>query len=318
MNTLNPKLGIDIPYKPKKTLHPSIQYIVHDKIRFYTVKFHVPGILKGKILILHGWCEHATMYYRIMEYLADLGYECFIFDQRGAGRTSLGKYRGRCGRSLDTVLADTDKMIETFWVDDKLENSKELYLLGHLAGGAIALDYMINGKYRAKLAGVMTTGPMIKVAEPLTPSPFIEYLLNVIATWFPYTPWGSINRDPSVRSSITTAEEWLEYLQNELLTQGNCTLGQIKSIFDRGYKLANVSAQEMTEKLTSSSNIKLLIIHCANDTITSFKQLKSFFEKIPLSNKQFIAIERGNHSLFIETDEIFNEACTALEQFLRS
>lgn len=254
------------------------------------------------------------MYYRVMEYFSKLGYECFVYDQRGAGRTSLGKYRGRSGRNLQTALEDLDKMIEHFVFQKTKKTSEKLYLLGHLAGGGIVLDYMVEGKYKNDLYGVITTGPMIKIADSISPSPYVEYILNIIASWIPYLPWGSINTDPTVKSTITTADEWVDYLQNELMTQGNCTIGQIKNMFDRGYKLSNMTEKYMTEKI--NPNIKLLTIHCKNDTMTSFTHLELFFNKLPLQQKKFVAFEKGNHSLFIETEEIFEETCGVIGEFL--
>lgn len=240
-----------------------------------------------------------------------------VFDQRGAGRTSLGKYRGRCGRTADAVYKDVDRMIEVLMHPQEtvelLNKAKlPLYLIGHLAGGGIALNYMIAGKYKNELAGVITSGPMIRIADRLKPSPYIEYLLNFIGFWFPYLPWGSINRDPNVKTTITTAEEWIDYLQKELLTQGNCTLGQIKFMFDRGYKLSSLNEDDIVLK----PDLKLLIIHCIDDPMTSFKHLKEFFDKVPLMNKKFVKFEKASHSLFIETEEIFKETCQEIEAFL--
>lgn len=307
MSLLEPTLGVEPPYKVKGLVAMEVSIIKHEAIDFFTVKCPHLGKFRGKILILHGWCEHSTMYYRVMEYLSSLGYQSFVFDQRGSGRTSLGKYRGRCGRSEHVVYKDVDKMIEIF-----LENQYPIWLLGHLAGGGIALNYAINGKYKDNLKGVITVGPMIRVADHLCPSPVIEGLLSWVGHWFPYMPWGSINRDPLVKSVITSAEEWVSYLQNELMTQGNCTLGQIKFMFDRGHKLSSMQPED----ITMNPQLKLLIIHCVDDPMTSYRQLKMFFNNVPLRNKKFVSVERATHALFIETEQIFQETCTEICNFL--
>lgn len=315
---LEPKLGIKTPYVLKSDIAFETKTVRFDNIDFHTVRFpSSTSHTKGKILLLHGWCEHTEMYQRIMEFLSSLEYESMVFDQRGSGRTSLGKYRGRCGRTADAVYRDVDKMIEVLMnSSDNNEplnkNHLPLYLLGHLAGGGIALNYMLFGKYKTELEGVITTGPMIKVAEKLAPPPYIEYLLGIIASWFPYLPWGSINRDPNIKTTITSAEEWVEYIQNELLTQGNCTIGQIKFMFDRGHKLSNLNEKDME----LNPNLKLLVIHCKDDPMTSFKYLKQFFDKVPLTNKKFVDFEKASHSLFIETEEIFKETCEEIKEFL--
>ncbi|CAH6723815.1 monoglyceride lipase [[Candida] jaroonii] len=314
---LEPKMGIDIPYKLPKDYKVVTRVINYDNINFHTSTIPATGTCKGKILILHGWCEHCDMYYRIMQYLSSIGYESFVYDQRGSGRTSLGRYRGRVGRSSSVVYKDLDKMIEVFKFGDKKDRTvtkseEKFYLLGHSAGGGIALNYMLDGKYKDLFTGIITTGPMIRIAENLTPSPIIEYALNFVATWFPYFPYGSINKDPNIRSTITTAEEWLDYLQQELLTQGNTTLGHIKSMFDRGYRLANISPEE----INVNHDLRLLTIHCANDTMTSFKHSKKFFDKLPIKYKKFVEFEKGTHSLFIETDEIFKLTCEEIFEFL--
>lgn len=81
------------------TFYANIKQPAHDGIPF-----------RGKILFLHGFCDHKNTYTHIWPRLQTLGYETTAFDQRGSGETSPGKLFGVTNERL--VYQDLDRMIE--------------------------------------------------------------------------------------------------------------------------------------------------------------------------------------------------------------
>lgn len=81
------------------TFYTNINQPAHDSTPF-----------RGKIVFLHGFCDHKNTYTHIWPRLQTLGYETTAFDQRGSGETSPGKLFGVTNERL--VYQDLDRMIE--------------------------------------------------------------------------------------------------------------------------------------------------------------------------------------------------------------
>ena len=80
-----------LPYLPRTNNSFVYRQIEHQNFKFHTVSIKPSVPLKGRVLFVHGWCEHIGMYLKIMDHLATAGLECVAFDQRVSGKTSLGK-----------------------------------------------------------------------------------------------------------------------------------------------------------------------------------------------------------------------------------
>ncbi|CAK7897563.1 monoglyceride lipase [[Candida] anglica] len=264
---------------------------------------------RGKVLFVHGWCEHVGMYYRIMETLADQGFECHAFDQRGSGKTSLGKYRGRVGRTKEVIYRDLDSMIEHFFFNSSSEEGEKQdshILVGHSMGGGIALNYAVHGKYRNELTHVITTGPLVSVHASVLPSPWFVYLLGTVASWFPNMTYSTCNGP----TTTTSSPYWKEYLGTELLCQGLGTLGQLSNMLSRGHDLLHGDIS------TINPNVKLLVLHAEHDNYTCIKASEQFVNRVDLKHKEFHKVEGACHSLFIESDPIYNKVSEKINVFL--
>ncbi|KAK6458383.1 Alpha/Beta hydrolase protein [Scheffersomyces xylosifermentans] len=303
------RIGVDSPYKLKHPNRTVIEETVrHDGVHFYTVRFPVLDSvpLRGKLLILHGYCEHSLMYYRIMESLTCLGYECLTFDQRGSGRTSLGKLRGIVGYPEDSVLWDVDKMIEVLWEQDN--SPLKFGLVAHSMGGGIALKYLSQGKYRNIINSCCLVSPLILPSKILEPNPLILFLGNVFSYIFPNIRIGKTTTTNADKFKIVTASpEWQDYLNSEILCRDGGTLGQMCQMLRRGSSLAK-------NEFICNPEIKILVLQSRNDQIVSTEAVEQFYDKIQVYNKQYVSVD-GGHALFIESEETYDIVLRCLEKF---
>lgn len=301
-----------LPYTLQDKLRITESLVTHDNINFHTVSILPPKdtVTKGKMLFIHGFSEHTGMYHQLMETFSDQGYECFTFDQRGSGKTSLGKYRGRVGRSKETIYSDVDKMMEVAWFESEKEkkNTLPLILVGHSMGGGIALSYGVKGKYRHLISDIVATGPLILLHESITPHPIIVYLLSTVASWFPNIAYATLEGP----TRVTSSQVWKEYLAVEVLCKGTGTLGQLNNMVARGSDLLYGDIS------TINPNVRILILHADGDCVTSLKALEKFIErvKLPKENKKFVKVENACHSLFIEDDKIYKNVIGLMTEFL--
>ncbi|CAH2353705.1 monoglyceride lipase [[Candida] railenensis] len=299
-----------LPYTIQDKSRISESLVTHDNINFCTVSISPPKntLVKGKMMFIHGFSEHAGMYYKLMETFSDQGYECFTFDQRGSGKTSLGKYRGRVGRTKEKIYTDVDKMMEVAWFADEKEVQVPLVLVGHSMGGGIALSYGVKGKYRNRISDIIVTGPLIQLHESITPHPIIVYILSTIASWFPNLAYATLEGP----TRVTSSEPWKEYLAEEVLCRGTGTLGQLNNMISRGSDLLYGDISTINPKL------RILLLHADNDSVTSIKASEKFIDRVdlPKENKKFLKVKNACHSLFIEDDVVYDNVIESINAFL--
>ena len=113
---------------------------------------------KASIVVVHGLSEFTQKYYEFAYYMLNQGYNVFLYDQRGHGRSgrltervdllhvdSFEDYGKDLGLFIETVVAPAD--------------DKPIYLYSHSMGGAVSALYL-SGKNRAEKA--ILAAPMIE------------------------------------------------------------------------------------------------------------------------------------------------------------
>jgi alpha-beta hydrolase superfamily lysophospholipase len=95
--------------------------------------WHLPaqGTTRGSVLFLHGNGENISSHVGSVYWLPAYGYEVFLFDYRGYGRSG-------GSAELDGVMRDAVNMI-TWARDHAAAGSHGLTILGHSMGGSIAI-----------------------------------------------------------------------------------------------------------------------------------------------------------------------------------
>lgn len=298
--------GIPLPYEAKG--EPVIDFIPFNGAKFKTVTWKVPSDVeyKGKIIYVHGFFEHSSIYTEVFDKLSQAGYEVFFFDQRGAGATSPGKEVGKTDEYH--VFNDLEFMIKHN-LDARTNPDEKFILGGHSMGSGIVLNYGIQGKYKDHIRAIFAVGPLIKLHPNTEPNIVLRTLAPVLNKLLPTFKIDSkLNYD-----YITSNEKWKNYIKSHD-TKLIGTVRQFNDMFVRGEKLTK---KEYVDKF--GPNIPLLLLHGTNDNINYIEGTKKFYELLnDKSNVEFIQVEGGRHSLLIENEEIFNKVFKDLTKFLDS
>jgi non-heme chloroperoxidase len=99
------------------------------------------------IVFVHGWCINCDSWEYIMEELADNGYRCIAYDQRGCGRSD----QPWTGYDYGSLAVDLARLIETLGLND-------IILVGHSMGCGVVTDYLANyGESKVKKAVYIST-----------------------------------------------------------------------------------------------------------------------------------------------------------------
>ncbi|ODQ82390.1 hypothetical protein BABINDRAFT_29739 [Babjeviella inositovora NRRL Y-12698] len=287
MATNNP-----IPYTSKNTFEE--KYIEIKGLKFRTHNWPVPADVpyKAKIIIVHGFCEHVVLYTKVCDQLCSEGYECFVFDQRGAGLTSPGKEKGITNDAF--TYADLDQMIGLNL--KSLPDGKKLFLFGHSMGGGILLNVGIKGVFRDRLAGIVAMGPLI-ISHPKTkPNPLLRAALGQVCKILP-----NMKIDAKLQADYILGDSpWKQYLIDDPLCKAVGSLRQMQDMLVRGEKLLDPEYASKMKK-----DLPVLITHGEQDYINDIKGSRQFFDMCGSTDKKLTTYETGRHSLYLEGDEVY-------------
>lgn len=285
---------------------PVIEKVPYNGVTFKTVTWKVPQNkeYKGKIIYVHGFCEHSTIYTEFFDSLSQDGYEVFFFDQRGAGETSPGKLFGKTDEFH--TFDDLDFMIKRN-LDARTDKNEKFFLAGHSMGGGISLNYGIHGKYREHIKGIFVSGPLVVLHPKTQPNVLVRTLQPVINALVPNLQIDSkLNYD-----YLTSHEGYKEYIKtNDKKLIGS--IRQFNDMFNRGERLTKA---DHASKF--SPDIRLLILHGDNDNINWIQGTRKFVSHIKGKvDVEFIEVSEGRHSLFIEKKEIYDSIYKKVVEFL--
>jgi len=120
----------------------------------------VPPHLKAGLIIVHGIAEHADRYRHVAEALAAAGIACFVYDQRGHGKSP----------GTRTHVADFAEFANDLeWVGQSARKrfpSLPLFVWGHSMGSVVVTLAAIDGLPWAR--GVIITGCALDAMPKLT------------------------------------------------------------------------------------------------------------------------------------------------------
>ena len=101
---------------------------------------------KGNVLFLHGNGENITSHFVNVYWLVDHGYDVYLFDYRGYGRSD-------GVAELDGVIRDVDAMLSH--MQTITPPNQELVILGHSMGGALAIHGVANMPQKAQFSALV-------------------------------------------------------------------------------------------------------------------------------------------------------------------
>lgn len=206
---------------------------------------------KANVVLTHGRGEHSGRYGHVAEAMAGRGIRLFTSDLRGHGRS--GGKRGDVP-SYAALLDDLHLLITE--ADD---GSTPLFLFGHSLGGQITLNYLIERQPHCR--GAIVASPYLRLA--FRPEPWRVALAHA-ARWL----WPSWTQETRLVSSrLSRDEAHLASLPDHGLIHHRISARMYHAV-KTGAELAMTGASGM--------KVPLLLLHGANDSVTSMEATREF------------------------------------------
>lgn len=239
---------------------------------------------KAAVLIIHGYAEHSGRYAWTGEQLAARGYAVHAFDLRGHGQSDGPRV---LIKSMNEYLDDVDAALARAVRETP---GVPIFLLGHSMGGGVLALYAcarIPRGDRSRIAGLVSSGAVLP-DKPSVISSIVLGLVERVGRMIPKVGLrelgGAVSRDPAVVA---------DYDADPLNYHGKMPAGLISSII-RGSRYVDTHTPEIT--------LPLLILHGADDQLTSPDTSRRFFERAGAVDKMLKIYEDLYHEILNEPE----------------
>ena len=260
---------------------------------------------RGSVVFVHGLSEFTKKYYEFAHYFLHQGYNVFLYDQRGHGKSHRDTKRPELIHinSFDQLVSDLDTYIETVV---RPESAVPVYLYAHSMGGAVGMLYL--SKHGHKLEKAVVTSPMLMPRMNDLPAwPFListtvcrlfrtsraKFILsNEYQPGKPYTPIPG-DSPSRVRYCLTYRDQEPCYRSTPM------TLGCIQCTTTVRFRL-------LSKKVTRKISIPTLMLCAETDTLVRTKYQKAFAKRCPGCTYEILP--NANHAFHTDCDEILEKA----------
>ncbi|MDO5292859.1 MAG: alpha/beta hydrolase [bacterium] len=242
------------------------------------------------IVFLHGWPgSHKLFEYQFND-LPRMGYRCVGIDQRGFGQSD----KPATGYDYDRLADDVLCVIETLQL-------RNIILLGHSTGGAIAIRYMARHKqYQvSKLVLCAAAAPSL-IRRPYFPyGQKKENILSIIKQTYEDRPemLRGFGKQFFYQPVSVAFSDWFFTLGLEAAGWATAEIASTwlgeEALFD---DLRRISAPT-------------LILHGVHDEVCYFPLAKA--QQQGIRNSILIPFEKSGHGLFYEEKDKFNDVLTS-------
>lgn len=266
----------------------------------------------GSVVFVHGLSEFTKKYYEFALYFLNQGYNVFLYDQRGHGKSHRDTDRPELIHinSFDQLSADLDAYIETVVRPASLV---PLYLYAHSMGGAVGILYLSKHGHKLKKA-VLTSPLFMPRMNDLPPWPFlvstaIGQVFRGPRAKFLFSGEYEVGKpyDPTPGDSPSRMRYCLACRDKEPLYRSTpMTLGCTRNTMKLRYRL-------LSKQVTESISVPTFMLCADTDTLVRTKYQKQFADRCPACTHEILT--GANHALHTDSNEILEKSLKKILTF---
>ncbi|KAJ7705599.1 lysophospholipase [Mycena rosella] len=267
------------------------------------------------LVFVHGAAEHCGRYTEMHSTLAQEHHiSVFSFDLRGYGLTAADKTH----KSPNSAYGKTwwpEQLDDLEWAINEahkeLGETLPVFTMGTSMGGGIVLGLMTDLDRLDHIAvkavrGVIGGSPTVSLTEP--PPGFMIWILKQILQVSPWMLFPIRNKPEELSRNKESGEA---YVNDPLVG----TPGSLKGMY---WMLEEGGLLLRSKYANWPKTLPVLFMHGDADPLSSYRDSKALFEKIPADNKKFVTYPGGYHELHFEPDDIREKSLEEVVDFIRS
>lgn len=241
---------------------------------------------KAVLVIVHGAGEHSGRYEWLIRKWNEHGYHVVIGDLPGQGKTT--GVRGYI-RSFDDYIKTVSG-----WIEEAKRFHLPLVLLGHSMGGLVVIRTLMTK--RLSCQAVILSSPCLGLVR--YPPKWLEQLSKVLNIVWPKFHVHA-NHPPGIgtRNEEIKAKDALDPLYNRKITV-------------RWYRELRRAMLLAHEQVDEFPNVPLLILQGGDDRIVNKRDVKQWYDRLPVDTKIYKEWRGLFHEVFNEPEreEVFSFA----------
>ena len=275
------------------------------------------GAERPAIVLSPGRSEGYLKYQELTYDLINQGFNVFIIDHRGQGisqRMLANKYKGYV-KKFDDYAEDLNVFIED--IVKRKYQQKQLVLLAHSMGGAIASRYM-QLYPETNLKAAVLSSPMISINSGGTPKSVANLIVTVGANVngiLSDTPWYFLGQNdyqssPFEDNSLSQSKVRYKIFTSLYNSTPDIQLGGVTFHWLNEAKFAETKIFKDIKKI----KIPTLVLQSGADSIVDNQAQNKFCQMLHSANNvscpggKAITITNAKHELFFEIDDYRNKA----------
>ena len=232
----------------------------------------------ANLIIVHGVAEHSGRYIHVAEYFHERGFNVYTGDLLGHG---LSDGHRVYINSADDYIEDVNFFIR------RVENNRPTFILGHSMGGFITLYYGVKW-HNPKINGLIVSSPYLKERIDIPKSKLV--LGRAVAKLYP-----KLNLKSGIKSYMVCRDKEVcrKYEEDKLNT----------STVTVGWFVAMEKARKYTIENVRSFHYPCLMLQAGGDIIVDPGANKSYFEDIPVKDKEYELYEGFYHEILNDPEK---------------
>jgi lysophospholipase len=233
---------------------------------------------KANLVIVHGVAEHSGRYIHVAEYFHGKGYNIYTGDLVGHGLSDGPRVYVK---SADDYIEDVNFFI------GRISGSMPTFILGHSMGGFIALYYGVKC-HNPDIKGIIVTSPYLKERLAI---PAVKLAFGRAAARL----YPRLRLKSGIKSYMVCRDKEVcrKYDEDKLNT----------SIVTAGWFVAMENARKYTLENVSDFSYPCLMLQAGEDVIVDLGANKSYFESIPVKDKEFELFEGFYHEILNDPEK---------------
>ena len=127
--------------------YDNIYAVTGDGLKLHGWKLHAADKRTGSLVFFHGNGENISTHFANVYWLAEHGYDVYLFDYRGYGKSEGSP-------QLDAIVADFDVMLAA--VLQQLPREENLVVMGHSFGASLSIYGVAHSQYRDRISALIS------------------------------------------------------------------------------------------------------------------------------------------------------------------
>ncbi|MBU2114077.1 MAG: alpha/beta fold hydrolase [Gammaproteobacteria bacterium] len=289
-----------------------------DKLQIHCYGFKTPGATQA-FVISPGRMELAIKYAELCFELVQAGYSVYLIDHRGQGlsqRALLNPHKGYVSH-FGQYQQDLALFIEQVVLP---AGHSQHIALGHSMGCAILAGYM--QQYPHPFNAAILCSPMFGIYTGLVPyrlAQSIALAYGALNQALSREPWyfpgqGNYKEKPFIANPLTGCAPRYQWLMQLYRDNPKAQLGGVTS----SWVNAAIKAMAQLQRDAARWRIPVLLLQAAADKVVSNHAQNVWLQQLPADLIQRkVILANARHEIFIETDDIRQQAFIAINQFLQ-